>query len=235
MATNTLISLTSDIFLLCNQLGNENQRQQLSDQFYDNMVSLIDQFETNARQQGFSEDDIRLAKYALVAYTDELALSVSWQGGRSWMSKTLQWKYFNEHLAGEGFFKHLIDIRQQGESRRELIELYYICMQLGFDGIYRMRGLEAKQALLVDIKGQLDGYRRVKNNKLSGKSIIKQTVFNRFGQQIPYWSIASISVAVIFFIYLGFSMLIHQHANHSVKQLQHDQTTIQSIHGAVHE
>tara|TARA_R110000868_G_scaffold10639_5_gene51699 strand:+ start:9175 stop:9918 length:744 start_codon:yes stop_codon:yes gene_type:complete len=217
---NQLLESASDLFSLTTKLRSIELGASIDDSFHQDVLSYFTKFEQRAREKNISNETISEAKYALAAFIDELVLSSAWPGRKAWMSKTLQWKFFNEHVAGEGFFKHLASLRQGGETNLQLIELYYVCIQLGFEGLYRMRGMEARQALLVDVKAQIDGYRRAQDNVLSGNSIIKKSIMTKVGQHIPYWSIASITIALVFFIYSGFSLAIHSHADHTVKELQ---------------
>ena len=42
--------------------------------------------------------------------------------------------------AGERFFERLDKVRRAGEGKAELLEIYYLCMALGFEGKYKIAG-----------------------------------------------------------------------------------------------
>jgi type VI secretion system protein ImpK len=58
-----------------------------------------------------------------------------------WMSRPLQLLFFNETLAGEGFFQRLQEVRRD-QRRIDVLRVYYQCLLFGFQGKYSMRGGE---------------------------------------------------------------------------------------------
>ena len=60
-----------------------------------------------------------------------------------WMSNPLQLHYFNENLAGEGFFYRLERILAD-PRRVEALRVYYLCLLFGFQGKYAVRGRRAR-------------------------------------------------------------------------------------------
>jgi len=92
-----------------------------------------------ARQVGVSDADLREVTYALAAFIDEQILRSSWSGRQMWMAQPLQLLYFNENTAGEGFYQRLHTL-QQTPGSEHLVEIYYLCMTLGFQGRYAVPG-----------------------------------------------------------------------------------------------
>jgi type VI secretion system protein ImpK len=62
------------------------------------------------------------------------------------MATPLQMTYFNENTAGEGFFQRLQNLQQQPQ-RVHVLQIYYLCMALGFQGKFAVRGGEGLAAL----------------------------------------------------------------------------------------
>ena len=149
---------------------------------------------------------IKEAKYALSSYIDEIVLTSNWPGRLEWMSKPLQLEFFGEHVGGEGFFRRLQNLRQQGEQYVDLLEVYYVCLQLGFEGVYRMRGLEQLMALQVDLRSQIESYRRYKSSHLSPAGMPANSVMAQMRREVPYWVIGTVTLAAVFFTYLGYAV-----------------------------
>lgn len=76
-----------------------------------------------------------LAKYAIVSWIDELLVDTPWDGRDWWSNNVLEVQHFNSRLCFERFF-----VRGQEAStmdRRDALEVFYICVVLGFRGLYR--------------------------------------------------------------------------------------------------
>ena len=100
---------------------------------------LVDELVKRAGQQGFNQQDGQDIAYAVVALCDELALSKPETVRDYWMANTLQFHYFQENLAGDGFFTKLAALRNDPQ-RAEVLRVYYLCLLFGFQGRYRVRG-----------------------------------------------------------------------------------------------
>src|SRR5262245_1801332 len=68
--------------------------------------------EEQTKSKGISSDVQTQAKYAVTAYIDEMIISSRWQHREQWAARPLQYDFFSESVAGEGFFKHLEKIRK---------------------------------------------------------------------------------------------------------------------------
>lgn len=129
---------------------------------YQRLVGFIDQMIANARQAGYEDIDVTDMAYAMVALADELALHKGGAIRDFWMQRPLQLHYFNENLAGEGFFNRLNAVMSD-PGRVEILRVYYLCLLLGFQGQYAIRGGEleldtiirrVKEALRNELKDQ---------------------------------------------------------------------------------
>ena len=128
---------------------------------YQRLSGFIDQMIANARQV-YEEADVTDMAYAVVALADELALHKGGAIRDFWMQRPLQLHYFNENLAGEGFF-HRLNAVMSDPSRVDVLRVYYVCLLFGFQGQYAIRGGEleldtiirrVKEALRNELKDQ---------------------------------------------------------------------------------
>jgi len=158
MNTNRLIVLAEPIFSLMSRLilSPEN----FSEDFRARIEHEFSEFKAQGLTLGLTMQKIENSLYALSAYVDELVLVSTWADRKVWMGQSLQAFYFKEHLAGEKFFERLAILRQQGENEADVLSLYYLCLQLGFQGKYRLLGSEQLHAYLVDFKAQLERYQK---------------------------------------------------------------------------
>jgi len=76
-----------------------------------------------------------LSKYALVSWIDEVLVDASWKGGEWWSNNVLEVDFFNTRLCNEQFFVNAKTAASL--TRRDALEVYYVCVILGFRGLYR--------------------------------------------------------------------------------------------------
>jgi len=102
------------------------------------LASLRDQiesFELSAFSGEISDDTLQAAIYALCALLDESAAATPW--GQHWRERGLLHSVRGESGGAEGFFAQLDRISAQPERNADLLEFFYICLALGFEGRYR--------------------------------------------------------------------------------------------------
>lgn len=217
---NPLLECCSELFAIVMPLRCGRQSVSLSDDFRDQVLGGFDALERMAFERQLSATAVQHAKYALAAFVDESVLASEWPNRMDWMSKPLQLEFFGEHLAGEGFFTRLRDLRQGGEANVDILELYYVCLQLGFEGVYRMSGLERLMALQVDLRAQIDGYRGVPDPRVSVRGTPRSGVLQRVGRRLPYWVIVSVTAAVVLVGYTGYAAVTESVTNDTVAAIE---------------
>jgi type VI secretion system protein ImpK len=98
----------------------------------------LQQAEHTAQVLGYSQDDIRLSSFAVVSLLDETILNSSNPAFRDWAQKPLMLDLFGTLTAGETCFEHMRAIAKRPESKfaTDLLEIYVLCLMLGFRGRY---------------------------------------------------------------------------------------------------
>jgi type VI secretion system protein ImpK len=99
---------------------------------------LLAAADQEARRLGYDPGYVRLAIYAFVAFLDESVLNSGQPMFAGWARQPLQEEVFGDHMAGETFFAHLDDLlsRQDSEDVADVLEVFLLCMLLGFHGRY---------------------------------------------------------------------------------------------------
>ena len=100
------------------------------------IASLLTDFENRAERYRFSSKITQVAKFALASFVDETVLSNNFNLKEEWEKNPLQLEYFGEHLAGNKFFEKLAAMLKQIDVTADAVEIYYVCMLLGFKGRY---------------------------------------------------------------------------------------------------
>lgn len=93
-----------------------------------------------AKALGYSSEMNQLAFFAVVALLDESVLRLQNPAFADWAQSPMQQELFGHYRAGEVFFEHLRTLLSQQDSQEnaDCLEVYCLCMQLGFRGRYAL-------------------------------------------------------------------------------------------------
>jgi type VI secretion system protein ImpK len=127
--------------------------------FQRRMEDLLLEVEREAIRAGYQKEDIEEANYAVVAFLDETVLTSNDPAKDRWSS--WQAKKYTGSIAGEGFFDHLKLLRSRRDSVQlaDLLEIYLLCLLLGYQGRYAMDYASELPFLIDDTRKQIDRVR----------------------------------------------------------------------------
>lgn len=121
-----------------------SNRQQVTDaaSFRAQIWGAVKLADDEARRRGYSAEDIELATFAAIAFLDESILNLRLPVFAEWPRQPLQEERYGHHVAGEIFFQNLQKLlgRQDSQELADLLEVYHLCLLLGFAGRYSMGG-----------------------------------------------------------------------------------------------
>ncbi len=100
------------------------------------VAALLEDFEKRAERYRFNHKIVQVSKFALAAFVDEVVLMNNFPLRDEWEKYALQLEYFGEQLAGNKFFEKLDAMLKQIDVTKDAVEVYYVCMLLGYKGRY---------------------------------------------------------------------------------------------------
>lgn len=103
------------------------------------ILRLLGQSEIVVKRGLFSQEDYDLARFMICAWIDEAILNSDWNQKSQWQREQLQRLYYHTLEAGEEAFERL---NRLGLHQREVREVYYLCLALGFKGRFHHPGDE---------------------------------------------------------------------------------------------
>lgn len=140
-------------------------RQQVTDAevFRRQVLQAIQVADRTAREQGYTSPDIRLGIFAVVAFLDETILNLRQPVFQEWVRKPLQEELFGQHVAGETFFENLDAVlgRREAETTADLLEVYQICILLGYLGKFSITGKGELRSLIGQIQDKIQRIRKM--------------------------------------------------------------------------
>jgi len=142
-----------EVFTVGERLRSNRQPVTDAESFRHQVREAIKTSAEEARRRGYTSEDIQLATFAVVAFLDESILNMRNPVFADWPRRPLQEEYFGHHVAGEIFFQNLDKIMQRNESQDmgDLLEVYQLCMLLGFAGRYSIGGRGELQARIQSL------------------------------------------------------------------------------------
>ena len=115
-----------------------------------------------ARNRGYAQEDIELAIFAVIAFVDESILNLRHPIFADWPRQPLQEERYGHHVAGEIFFQNLQKLlgRQDSDETADLLEVYQLCLLLGFAGRYSMGGRGDLRAITMQTADKIQRIRQ---------------------------------------------------------------------------
>jgi type VI secretion system protein ImpK len=170
--------------------------------FRDRIKQFLGGFERGAKRLDANTEDVYLAKFAYCALIDEVVLMSGLRLREMWERRPLQLEFFGEQLAGERFFEHLESLRQGGAARLQVLEVFHMCLLLGFQGRYILEGSEKLNYLtgrLGDEIAQLRG----KRPSFAPHWAAPDRVSHALKRDAPLWVIGSVFALAALLAFVG--------------------------------
>jgi type VI secretion system protein ImpK len=216
-----LDTITKDCFNALNQIRQlDPVSQPPPEVLHQRLRAFIDAMINRGGEAGFSREDVQDIAYAIVALTDELALNMPGPIRQYWVSRPLQLHYFNENVAGDGFFARLETIRQD-PRRFEVERAYYLCLMFGFQGRYRMRGGEVELAGVIEaVQADLQRAREFGGEVLSPHGDRPQEARTAARRELPLVWVSLGAVVLSIALYAGLRISLGNETTSTVNRIQ---------------
>ena len=163
-----------------------SQAQEVT-QFVRSVEQFFNGLEHDARAAGYSVEQVKDTQYALCAFLDESVLRAGESPLRSHFEvHSLQFQYFGVHLAGEGLFEKLTQLREDVKGNRDVLEVYHLCLALGFEDRYSLEQKE-QLAYIANSLGQDLAKGQQVPQALSPDWALPDQVSHLLRYEVPMW------------------------------------------------
>lgn len=198
------------------------------------LLAHMAEFEAQAGASGVPRPRITAARYLLCSFLDEVIAATPWGLG-TWDAHTLLSEYHEERWGGDKCFELLERLGENPAANAEVLELFYVCLALGFEG--RWRGQPEGRARLEAIAERvLAAVRPAALQPPEGArslSLHWQGVSapQRPGLQLPpLWSVALLAAALVLAALLGFQLRLAAQARPLLRDLHALPAALQAEH-----
>jgi type VI secretion system protein ImpK len=186
------------------------------------VASMLEEFEKRAERYRFNHKIVQVSKFALAAFVDETVLMNNFPLRDEWEKYALQLELFGEQLAGNKFFEKLDAMLKQMEVTQDAVEIYYICMLLGFKGRYQVYEQEKLLAIMQQTANALVKVGKIGPVELAPNWLANDQPKPPKKRNMPIWAkIGSLAfVGFAFVIYLIMFLMSFQFVQDAIKDLQ---------------
>jgi len=205
----------------------QSGRQQVQDpeNFRSRMKQALREIASAAARKGYSAEDVQEANFAVVAFLDESVLT-SDPCASEWAQKSLGEDLFGQRSAGEVFFKRLETLRANRDSASlaEVLEVYYLCLLLGYEGKFAGGSKAELQLLMTNLRDRIE---RVfgrnpefsPDGALPDEPVAIASLADPLNVQVKLFALAAFVLAVLCF--MGFSLHLSSKSS-DVQQAIHE-------------
>lgn len=203
---NRLVACASPLFALISRISNRAQHAD-PDKLRQNVISEVREFESRAHQASCSEQDVKVARYAICATLDDVVLNTPWGENSSWSLQSMVATFHREVVGGDRFYDLLARLEQDPSSNLEMLEFLYMCLSLGFEGRLRVeqngaqKHLEVRAGLARLIRNQRGAMERDLSPHWAGLEVPNKAL----SIWKPVWIAVSAAAFVLTLGFLGLS------------------------------
>jgi type VI secretion system protein ImpK len=153
-----------------------------SPELRDHVKEYLQQMQRNSAGR---DQQAQAAMFALVAFVDETVLLADFPLRSEWMSYPLQLEMFQTNVAGIEFYDRLSNLLLNTQANADVIEIYYLCLLLGFKGRYY---IETDRKGVIDVvAGHLRKVGRLRDNALADNWEKNDQPQPRAVKSLPSW------------------------------------------------
>jgi type VI secretion system protein ImpK len=186
------------------------------------IASMLTDFENRAERYRFSSKITQVSKFALAAFVDETVLSNNFNLKEEWEKNPLQLEYFGEHLAGNKFFDKLAAMLKQVDVTADAVEIYYVCMLLGFKGRYAVYEKDKLLQIMQETANALVKAGKIRPVELSPNWLANDQPEPPKPRKMPAWAkIGALGgLGFAFIVYLVMFLVVSNFLKNALEKLQ---------------
>ena len=211
---NPLVAAAAPLLSLIMSLKNRATHSNI-EELHRRVIEEMKAFEGKAVMGGCAPEAVRAGRYALCAAVDDLVLNTPWGNQSIWSSRSMVIVFHKEAWGGERFFELLERLERQPDKHRDVIELMYICLSLGFEGMMRVeaRGASLLQQNRDRVYRLIRRLRGEREPELSPSWAGIAARHMPLSSYVPLWVVGVVTLGILVAIYMIFLYAINGRAD----------------------
>ncbi len=204
---NLLVTSAAALLSLYPRLSQTEEYQDIHE-LYQQLTHEIKAFESTAIVHSYSTSVVWIARFLLCTAFDDMLMNTPWGKKGLWTKYQLISSLLHETPDPDRFFVVMRGLMKDPKKFIDVIELSYLCLNIGFRGKYRHQDNGEEQ--LAKIANQL--YQIIRHERgefpkqLSNDNQPKTPV--RRLTRVPLWGITLVSTLILLLIYSSFHSVL---------------------------
>ena len=185
------------------------------------LIDELKQFENQARAREVVDEQVNTARYLLCTMLDEFVLGTPWGARSRWGQHSLLSQFYNETSGGENCFAMLQRMLEAPAEYLDVLELFYLCVSLGFEGKYKLdpQGREHLEHIGNSLFQTIRNYRGEFEPDLSPDWQSEEVPQRSLLHYAPLWVVASCAMLILVVVFSGFRVWLYQVTEPTVEHL----------------
>ena len=218
---NPLVTLANRLLRVVTQL---RSTRQVADPvaLRNALAQGVRDFKSQAEAAGIAPERVMAARYVLCTMLDEAAADTPWGGSGVWAANSLLAMFHNETWGGEKVFQLMARLAEKPAANRDLLELIYCALVLGFEGRYRVidngrAQLEAVRDKLAQIiKQQRGDHAPALAQHWQGQAVKRRASLS----WLPLAAVAAVAALMLVAVHVGLSTSLSDKSDPVFGQIQ---------------
>lgn len=175
------------------------------------LIQSVQDFETAARRGATPNEKLVAARYILCTAVDEAVANTPWGAQSGWSQQSLLVHFHNETWGGEKVFQLLARLAQDPAANRDLLELLYCVLALGFEGRYRVldNGAAQLDSVRTRLAAMVAQHRPPVEAELSPHWRGLAGIGQDTSGSIPLWMMGLVLLLLVALTYAGLRMALN--------------------------
>jgi type VI secretion system protein ImpK len=193
--------------------------------FRNQMKAAIRAAESAAIARAYPAEETQLATFAVVAFLDESILNSNIPIFADWPRMPLQEELFGGHTAGEIFFQCIDRLLARSDSPHlaDVLEVFALCLLLGYRGRYSLSGQEDLHAVLEAIADKRQrirgGVRALSQNWSPPQDAVWSRAHDPWVRRLAFGAVGFLFLALVLFVGFKFSLMSGASGLHSTASI----------------
>ena len=216
---NPLLGAAATLLALGEQLRSSGSHDDPAE-LRTHLLQQIAEFEAAAAAVGVTRPKVTAARYLLCSFLDEVIAATPW--GSDGSVVPLLREFHDEHSGADKVFQLLERLGQDPAANTDLLELFYVCLRLGFEGCYRtlpdgQAQLEAIAARVLEVTRP--GPSTARNRRLSEpeQGVVRHR--HREVRVLPLWLLVLLTGGLLLGVFLALGTRLDALAQPVFRQL----------------
>jgi type VI secretion system protein ImpK len=219
---NVLLEAAGPILLLLGRLRTSLMSANFAN-LMEQVACAIEEFRNTMGRESIPAAIAEDATYLICATSDDIVQNIPTEERAVWTQYSMSTRFFGERVGGVRFFEKLERAKRDPATNIDLLELFYACLSMGFQGVHRtspngpLTLQETQRSLYALLRKVNPRSREDLSPHWRGQNM--PVVGSTF--QVPFWALTAVAAICLFAIFMLFRILLSGNTQAVATEMSH--------------